>query len=265
MKNKKYKIALVSLDQIWEDKALNWILCRKYIDNASKLGADIIIFPEMTLTGFSLNIKTISEDKVDSETIGKFSRIAKTYNIAIIFGMVTKNKSKAYNKSIFISTDGSVVGDYIKIHPFSFVNEDEYIDSGNKLEIVEFESIRIGLSICYDLRFPEIYSAMASNCDIIINIANWPKKRIDHWYSLLKARAIENQIYIAGVNRIGVDGNNLEYEESSCIYDFNGELLMPSSSNHMHVYKIDTQLQENNKNSFNALKDRKRELYKGVL
>jgi predicted amidohydrolase len=261
----KYKVALVSLNQIWEDKDLNWISCKEHIKHAANISVDLIIFPEMTLTGFSVNTQLISEGQENSETIEKFSQIAKKYNIAIIFGMVVKNKSKTYNESIFISSDGDIIGEYIKIHPFTLAGESEHFDSGDKLEIVQYKSINIGLSICYDLRFPEIYSAMAKNCDIIINIANWPKKRISHWEALLKARAIENQIFIIGVNRIGIDGNNLEYVESSCIYNANGELMPSSSKDNMHIYEIDKQWQEDNRNTFNTVRDRKIELYKEVL
>ena len=261
----KYKIALVSLNQIWEDKILNWALCKEYIKNAANVGVDLIVFPEMTLTGFSFNTQSISEDQKDSKTIEIFSQIAKKYNIAIVFGMVIKNQAKAFNESIFISSHGSVIGEYTKIHPFTFAGEGKYFDSGDRLEVVQYQSMNIGLSICYDLRFPEIYSAMAQNCDLIINIANWPKKRMSHWKALLKARAIENQIFIIGVNRTGIDGNDLEYADSSCAYDANGELIPSSSEGNMHIYEIDKQWQEDYRSTFNTVCDRKIEFYKEVL
>jgi predicted amidohydrolase len=261
----KYKIALVSLNQIWEDKILNWALCKEYIKNAANVGVDLIVFPEMTLTGFSFNTQSISEDQKDSKTIEIFSQIAKKYNIAIVFGMVVGNKSKISNKSIFISSDGGIVGEYIKIHPFTLVGEDKYFNSGDKLGVFQYKSINIGLSICYDLRFPEMYSAMAKKCDMIINIANWPKKRISHWRALLKARAIENQIFIIGVNRTGIDGNNLEYVESSCIYNADGGLMPSSSMGDMHIYEVDKQWQEGSKCIFSTAHDRKIEFYKEIL
>jgi predicted amidohydrolase len=179
--------------------------------------------------------------------------------------MVIKNQAKAFNESIFISSHGSVIGEYTKIHPFTFAGEGKYFDSGDRLEVVQYQSMNIGLSICYDLRFPEIYSAMAQNCDLIINIANWPKKRMSHWKALLKARAIENQIFIIGVNRTGIDGNDLEYADSSCAYDANGELIPSSSEGNMHIYEIDKQWQEDYRSTFNTVCDRKIEFYKEVL
>jgi len=256
------KIALVSLNQAWEDKDLNWKKCEKYIDKASQANVELLIFPEMTLTGFSLNIEKNSEDRNCSKTIARFKQKAKESNVAIIFGMLTKQGDFFYNKSFFISSNGSIIGDYAKIHTFSFAGEDECIDSGDDLVVVTYKNTNIGMSICYDLRFPELFSALGEKSDLIINIANWPKKRHAHWVALLKARAIENQIFILGVNRIGVDGNELEYMESSCIYNANGGLLHPKSLDNMHIYKLDKKWQEDYRNAFNTVNDRQQKLYK---
>jgi predicted amidohydrolase len=259
------KIALVSLNQIWEDKKANLLLCEEYIKKANLKGIDLIIFPEMTLTGFSTSIQDTSEHEDQSKTIDNFKAFARQYGIAILFGVVIKKNKRALNKSIFMGDQGNILGEYVKIHPFSFSGEGDYFDAGNSLSIVKYKDLNIGLSICYDLRFPELYSALAKKSDIIINIANWPKKRIDHWSALLKARAIENQIFIIGVNRTGVDGNNLEYIDSSCVYNANGGLMPSNSVGYMHIYQIEKQWQEDYKNTFNTVRDRKIQFYKGVL
>ena len=259
------KIALISLNQIWENKDENLDLCKKNIENASSLNVDLIIFPEMTLTGFSTNIQQISENAEHSETIENFSNLAKKFNVAIIFGVVIKDKEKALNKSIFIDKKGKLVGDYSKIHPFSFAGEDKYFNAGNKLVNVNFENLNIGLTICYDLRFPELYSLLSKTSDLIINIANWPAKRIDHWNTLLKARAIENQIFIVGVNRTGIDGNKLEYVESSNIFNANGEKLEFAKNHEMKIYEIDINWTKDFKTNFNTTNDRKIEFYKEIL
>ena len=121
------------------------------------------------------------------------------------------------------------------------------------------------MSICYDLRFPELYSTLSTKTDLIINIANWPSKRIEHWNTLLKARAIENQIFIAGVNRVGVDGNDLEYIESSQIINANGESLEYQEIEDMKIYTIDKAWTRNFKDKFNTTNDRKVEFYKEIL
>ena len=126
------KIALVSLNQAWEDKKTNLDLCEKYIQKSSGENVNLIVFPEMTLTGFSMNIGLTAEDFENSQTIQSFSLLAKQFNIGIIFGVVVKDESKALNKSIFVDIHGKVLGDYSKTHPFSFTSEEKFFNAGNK-------------------------------------------------------------------------------------------------------------------------------------
>ena len=259
-------IATVSLDQVWEDKKKNYLICKKYVREASSRGSDLIIFPEMTLTGFSTNLPHVVEDSINSGTIEQFKYLAKSNNIAIVFGVVLKNGRKAMNHCVFVDKNGDVKGMYAKIHLFSSANEDLALNPGNKLVIIDFLGVNIGLTICYDLRFPEIYSALSKRCDLIINIANWPEKRIDHWNTLLKARAIENQVIIVGVNRIGIDGNNLKYKESSKAYNACGDDILTSGTfNGMNFYILDKKVTEEYKQLFNTTIDRRPEFYKSIL
>ncbi len=259
------KIALASINQIWEDKKTNLLLCEEFIKKASGKNVDLIIFPEMTLTGFSSNINFIAEDGDNSKTINQFQKLSKFYNIAILFGLAIKDKNKALNKSIFINKYGDILGEYSKIHPFSFSGEGKYFNAGDSLVVVNFMGHNIALTICYDLRFPELYSSLSANSDLIINIANWPSKRIDHWNALLKARAIENQIFIVGVNRIGLDGNGLKYIESSNVLNANGEKIEFIKLDEMQIYEIDKDWTKIFKDKFNTVNDRKNEFYKKIL
>lgn len=259
------KIATVSLDQVWEDKEANLNLCEKYLISASKEKAELIIFPEMTLTGFSTNINKIAEEQSGSETIENFKKLALEYKIAILFGVVIKDGSKALNKSIFINESGNIIGEYSKIHPFSFSGEDRYFNAGKKLSIVNYKDHKIGLTICYDLRFPELYSAYGKECDAIVNIANWPKKRVEHWNTLLRSRAIENQLFVVGVNRTGIDGNGLEYEESSVVFNASGENVEFIKKDNMKIYDIDKNFTKKFREAFNTINDRKVELYRELI
>lgn len=259
------KISLVSLNQVWQNKEKNLQKITKIIKYASQNKVDLIAFPEMTLTGFSNDVSLLSEDEKDSFSIKSFSNLAKNYNIAIIFGMISSHGNKGLNRSLMIDKNGKIIGNYTKIHPFSFANEDKFFISGEDLCIIDFHEFKIGLTICYDLRFPELYSALGKNCHIIFNIANWPKKRIDHWKTLLKSRAIENQIFIAGVNRKGVDGNNLQYQESSYCFDPSGKKINKKLSFSQKIFEINFEDIENYKKNFNSVKDRKNILYKNFL
>jgi len=121
----------------------------------------------------------------------------------------------------------------------SLSDEDKYYNPGRSLKVVDYKGYSIGLTVCYDLRFPELYSALSKKSDVVLNIANWPEKRVDHWLTLLKARAIENQIYMVGVNRTGKDESGMRYVESSNIFNANGERLEVNIDNNMKIYLID--------------------------
>ena len=208
-----------------------------------------------------MNIDKISESYKESKTLELFSDLAKNNSIAIIYGVVFKEESKASNNLIFVDHLGRVKNRYTKIHPFSFVGEDEYYIKGNNLSIADLDNHKIGLTICYDLRFSEIYDLLAKESDIIVNIANWPRKRVEHWKTLLKARAIENQLFILGVNRTGVDGNGHEYEESSFLFDANGEkILSQEKYEEMSFFTIDKQSTIDFKSNFNTVQDKRYDL-----
>ena len=127
------KLAIVSLNQAWEDKKANLIFSKQYIHKASQSGAELIVFPEMTLTGFSNNINLTAENFENSQTIKNFSILAKEFNIGIVFGVAIQDKAKAFNKSILMDQNGEVLGEYSKVHPFSFAGEDKYFNAGSKL------------------------------------------------------------------------------------------------------------------------------------
>ena len=155
---------------------------------------------------------------------------------------------------------------YSKIHPFSFAGEDRVFEAGNRLAEMKVGEFLFGFSICYDLRFPEIYSSQSKNCNALVNIANWPKRRIHHWKTLLQARAIENQVYVIGVNRIGTDGNDLCYEESSMIIDANGNEVMPyHRENELVIIKITNQDLAEFRRNFPTRQDRRPKLYRTLI
>jgi predicted amidohydrolase len=260
------KIALVSLNQKWEDKSANLLRCEELTKKAKLLGAKLIIFPEMTLTGFSMNTSHSEEFADKSPSVKAFSKLAKDNQIAVVAGVVLKLGAKPSNALVAFSDDGEEHARYFKIHPFSFAKEDEHFQSGSQLAKMTMPEFKFGFSICYDLRFPELYSAMAKDCDVLVNIANWPKRRVDHWRTLLKARAIENQVFVIGVNRVGMDANGLEYEHSSLIVNANGEFLQPLlSESEIDIYEINRQYLVDFRSSFSTRQDRQTCFYQSIL
>lgn len=260
------RIALASLNQKWEQKTKNFIACENLIKRAVEKKVDLIIFPEMTLTGFSMNISGLAENFHSSDTLNLFKSLAKKYSINIIFGAILRHRKKITNNAILVNARGEIKLKYKKIHLFSFAFENKFFSPGNLLPIFRLRTLRLALTICYDLRFPELFGSLAKKCNLIINIANWPKSRINHWYTLLTARAIENQLFVIGVNRTGTDGNSIKYVSSS-------RIICPDGSNlkytfkyrELSVFDVDVNLCSNYRKSFTTIRDRKIKLYKSLF
>jgi len=260
------RIALSVMDQVWENKQANLTICNELVESAVKLRADILVLPEMTLTGFTLNIPDVAEETNASESMKSFSDMASRHNLCVIAGVVLKDRDRFQNCSLAYGRNGELLCRYGKVHPFSPAGEGRYITAGEKLSTFEFEGLKFGLTICYDLRFPLLWQAMADQCECIINIANWPARRIDHWRTLLKARAIENQVYIIGVNRIGLDGNNLEYAESSIAFAPDGsEVNYIASGEGLRVIEIEKGMVKECQDAFPVRNDRRHVLYNEFL
>ena len=213
------RIGLAQLNIVWEMKKENFVSAEKFIIKAARKKCDIVVFPEMFNTGFSMNIPSIAEKK-EGETAKFLAMQAKKNDINIIAGYAVKDfgNSKGFNQGVVYNRDGKRVAIYTKMRSFSFAKEDRYYAAGNKVINFDIEGLSSSIFICFDLRFPEIFRRVARKVQAIFVIANWPSARIEHWEALLKARAIENQCFIIGVNRTGRDGNGIDYCGRSKIF-----------------------------------------------
>lgn len=211
------KIALVQANQVWEDKEANfenYSALLKYVE-----GIQLIVLPEMFHTGFSMHTSVLAETMENSKGLKWLKELAKAKNSAIYTSLIIEENSNYFNRGVFIFPSGDVTI-YDKRKTFGLAGEDKAFKSGTKESIVEYMDWKFQLQVCYDLRFPEIVrNRLDSNqipvYDVILYVANWPQKRIVHWQTLLKARAIENQSYVIGVNRVGIDSNDLIYSGES--------------------------------------------------
>lgn len=220
------KVALAQFDIIWEDKESNIANAESLIAAAANDGSDIIFFPEMSFTGFSMNTRVTGEK--NSYTVDRISNIAKQNDIAVGFGWVRWHDNKCENVYTLLDSSGKIVSEYVKMHPFSYSGEDKYFAGGDKVMVADFKGIPFSTFICYDLRFPEIFRAVAKDVHMIIVPACWPSKRAEHWKTLLRARAIENQVYILGINCQGNIGG-LYYSGDSCVITPNGDTAVSMS------------------------------------
>ena len=216
------KIAIVQLNIKWEDKVYNKQQVISYVKEAKNTASDLVLFPEMTLTGFSMNVEVTKE--ANNETIDFVKSLAREYNISIGIGWVKDIGGSAENHYTIIDENEGILADYTKIHSFSFAGEDKHFTSGNSIVQFSMKGYSITPFICYDLRFPELFRTVVGETHIYIIPANWPKARREHWRSLLKARAIENQSYVVGINCVGNVGD-LEYSGDSCAITPSGEIV----------------------------------------
>jgi omega-amidase len=262
------RIALVSLDQQWMDKQANLARCASFVTEAKAFGCELVVFPEMTLTSYSLDMHSVAELEHESLTLSHFGILAKKAGLSIIFGacLIEDNERFPRNKFCLALPDGTSKAIYSKIHPFSFAGENKVLQAGSRVASVKIGMFEFGASICYDLRFPELYSAMAPTCNAAIVIANWPIKRVAHWRALIVARAIENQFYMFGVNRVGSDGNGLVYEKSTLVVSPDGFLHKPLVEGmEIDVYDIDIEDTARYRADFPTVRDKRYLLYRNLF
>lgn len=242
------KITGLNLNIIWKDKTANFQQIERHFQNTD---ADIILLPEMFSTGFYMNAEEIADR--DRETLSWMKNFASKTNSAVCGSASVHENGKFLNRFYFVKPNGDYHF-YDKRHLFTFSGEDKTYSRGEKRVIVDFKGWRILLQVCYDLRFP-VFARNNDDYDAALYVANWPEARIDAWKTLLKARAIENQSYVFGLNRIGTDGNKLHYPESSYCFNANGEIISETDS---EIVKAELNMQSlrNFREKFQFLNDR---------
>jgi len=199
------KISLLQTDISWNEPRLNLLRAEKMIEKAGQ--ADLYVLPEMFTTGFATKPEGIADSK--GEGLEWMKQMARKTDAAIVGSIATCcNDGRYANRMYFVKPDGTAVF-YDKRHLFSYAGEDERYTAGNERVIAEWRGVRFLMQVCYDLRFP-VWSRNHEDYDCALYVANWPTSRIEVWKTLLKARAIENQCYVCGVNRVGSD-NACEY------------------------------------------------------
>lgn len=215
------KIALIQSDLVWENPKQNRENFTRKTENLSE-EVDLIVLPEMFTTGFTMNAEKVAES-MEGETVSWMQHMAKTTHTAIVGSLVIKENNKYYNRLLFVEPSG-YISTYNKRHTFTLVGEDKIYTSGTEKVMINYKGWKICSLICYDLRFP-VWARNTEDYDVLIFVANWPKPRVSAWDALLKARAIENMSYCIGVNRVGVDGVNIEYSGHSACYDVLGDQI----------------------------------------
>ena len=221
------KVSLVQANQVWEDKKENIKHFEELLAEVAE--TDIIVLPEMFHTGFTMNAKKFAEDMKKSSAISWLQSMAARKNAAIYTSFIAKEDDFFFNRGVFVEPSGKYTH-YDKRKLFTLAGEEKVFKAGHVKTRVNYKGWKIQLQICYDLRFPEItrnglHDHKSAKFDALLYVANWPEKRNTHWKALLTARAIENQCYVVGVNRVGEDGKGLTYSGNSAVINAYGETI----------------------------------------
>lgn len=215
------KVALIQSIQHWHNPAENRAHFGAKI--AECQGADLVVLPEMFSTGFTMASQDMAE-LVDGPTLTWLQETADQHDMNLCGSVIIEEHGHYYNRFVLVSP-GSPIRHYNKKHLFRMANEHTHFDAGDERAVFELNGIRICPQVCYDLRFP-VFSRNRGDYDVLLYVANWPAARDHHWRTLLTARAIENQAYVIGLNRIGIDGNQVAYAGDSGVINANGDWLL---------------------------------------
>ena len=215
------RVTLVQSMLHWEDAEANRGMFETKL--ATLAGeTDVIVLPEMFTTGFSMQSKKLSES-MGGSTVVWMQEQAKALDAALYGSVIISEGGKYFNRGLFVRPDGEVTV-YDKRHLFRFANETDHYSAGKDRVVVEWRGWRIQLQVCFDLRFP-VFARNRGDYDAILYVANWPEVRRYPWSQLLIARAIENQCYVVGVNRVGMDGKSMHYSGDSVVIDPRGQVI----------------------------------------
>jgi predicted amidohydrolase len=225
----------VQLDITWENPEANFKSVRKLLERTPPEKGALIALPEMFATGFSMNAAKIAE-QMEGPTATFLSDIAKTFAVTVIGGVALScDGSKPRNEALVFDASGQRIARYCKLHPFTLGGERDCYAPGEDVVTFPWNGFTVAPFVCYDLRFPEIFRrAVKRGATLMVVIANWPEARITHWLSLLQARAIENQCYVIGVNRCGMDPT-LRYPGRSVVVDPTG-VIVADAGNQERVF-----------------------------
>lgn len=239
------KVALVQFDIVWEDAEAN---ARTLAQMTASLGSvDLIVLPELWPVGFTMNDRAWESEAIALDAMRETAQRCQAW---ILGGVPQRRLNQQANCAVVMNRQGLEVGRYAKMKLFAFAGEDRHYAAGSKATVIDINGFPVAPFVCYDLRFPELVRPVSKQLAAIVYIASWPRTRRHHWRQLLIARAIENQAYCIGVNRIGSDENGLTYQGDSMVVNPMGDVILDVGSR-AGCFTADLEL-----NQVHALRDR---------
>jgi omega-amidase len=215
------RVTIVQPDISWKNAPENLVKYSSML-SGNGIATDLVLFPEMFQTGFCTDPKAVAET-MDGDTVRWMKRTAESLNCAVAGSLIIRENRRYFNRLVYIDQHENLTW-YDKRHLFRMASEEAKFTAGKNRFVVPLNGWRISFQICYDLRFP-VWSRNQDDYDVLVNSANWPAARTDVWNTLLRARAIENQGYVIGVNRVGTDGNAISYTGDSMIVNPKGTII----------------------------------------
>lgn len=233
--NNPLRVSLVQFEIAWEDPLANCALLEEKLQHLANQ-TDVVVLPEMFSTGFSMNEKGA---EIGHGPVIKWLKVmANRLNVLVVGSIKCKENNQYFNRFVAVDSEGKMLS-YDKKHLFRMGGEDQFYTAGNEKRIISYKNWNIAAFVCYDLRFPVWSRNVDLAYDLAIYVANWPAVRSHAWNTLLRARAIENLAYVVGVNRIGRDGNEIQYQGDSALISYLGnDLLNLSNEDSIKTYSI---------------------------
>ncbi len=255
-------ISLGQMDIALGQPRLNLAKVQELTAEARRRGSDVVLFPELWATGYDLENAEQYATGLDEGFFAELAALAKENAIHICGSLLSVQNGRYYNTAPFFSPEGKCLGHYSKIHLFRLMDEDKYLTAGQAAPVFDLPWGKSAIAICYDLRFPELFRRYAlAGARIIFLPAEWPYPRLEHWRTLLQARAIENQMFIVACNRVG-ESKGERFFGHSAIYDPWGRLVVESGDSEVLLTaRVDMTLVEETRQAIPVLTDRRPELY----
>jgi predicted amidohydrolase len=255
------RVACIQLDIVWEDPRASCARLEPLAREAAADGARLVVLPEMFATGFSMDAEAIADH---APAIAEFaSAAARDLGVWLAAGWAEPGRGKPANTCRLLDPDGVERLVYRKIHPFTLAGEPERYAAGDSVTTLEVEGVRVTPLVCYDLRFPELFRVAAADTDLFLVPANWPERRGHAWRSLLVARAIDAQAWVAGVNRVGTDGHGVTHAGDSAVVDPSGGVVAHLAGREGVVAaEVDPEEVRRVRHRYGFLDDRRPELYR---
>ncbi|AGA57927.1 MAG: carbon-nitrogen family hydrolase [Thermobacillus sp.] len=261
---RKMRISLVQMHVDAGSPEANFGRAAERMEQAAADKPDLIVLPEMWNTGYALEVIGTIADPAGERTKAFASDFSRRHGVNVIAGSIAERREDGvYNTIRIFGRDGEPAGEYDKIHLFRLMDEEKHLRPGQRIGLAEIDGVRAGVMICYDIRFPELARTLAlAGARLLVVPAEWPHPRLEHWRTLLRARAIENQMYVAACNRVG-SSNGTDFSGHSMIIDPWGEIVAEAGEEEtILTAEIDLELVEDVRRRIPVFEDRRPALYK---